>query len=438
MLKWLFGRRAALPPPPPDPAPLQPPPQPGDVLGERYELVRLLGEGGAGRVFQARDTALGLQVAVKIIATEGPRSAGLSLKEEALAAMRLSHRFIARTYHWERFGTYEAIVMELVTGGTLADWIGCAHNQRRRIEQGAGFVIDALDGLAYAHDLDVLHNDIKPQNLLVGVGEQIKLCDFGISVALGDSSRRGHGAAGTVTYLSPERIRSGGSSPASDIYAIGAVLYELITGAPPFGVGFAAIDGHLDQPVPAMPGVPRELELVVHAALAKDPLDRPSTAHDMRDALIQAGFTSRWQVINGDERTGPSRPPFFRAAPQARPADSSTGDTLTPDPQSAPSVAPGSADADEVDDDPTDQGADARRALSLTDPADPPTPRQARRDAPESASMAPNQPWPTPRTPSAPPRSPRNEPDPSAPNHATSSPAAPARVDAPAPPRTAP
>jgi serine/threonine protein kinase/formylglycine-generating enzyme required for sulfatase activity len=326
MLKWLFGRRdqvaANIEPPPP----LRPP-EVGDRLGGRYDLIRLLGEGGAGRVFQARDNALGIQVAVKLIPERAGVGEASPLKAEALAAMRLAHRFIVRTYTWERFGGgerahggerfagVEAIIMELIPGGTLAERIACSSNRKMRIEQAIGFTIDALEGLAYAHDQDVLHNDIKPHNLLVGIGEQVKLCDFGISGTHSDSTHQSRSVAGTVTYLSPERIQGQPHGQPSDLYSLGAVLFELLVGAPPFGVGFSSIQGHLDHPVPELPGVPPEIVAVVEQALAKRPLDRFASAHAMRAALIDAGFGSRWEAINGtSERTS-----TFRSGPIALP-----------------------------------------------------------------------------------------------------------------------
>jgi serine/threonine protein kinase len=326
MLKWLFGRREQVAANIEPPTPLRPP-EVGDRLGGRYDLIRLLGEGGAGRVFQARDNALGIQVAVKLIPERAAVGEASPLKAEALAAMRLAHRFIVRTYTWERFGGgerahggerlagVEAIIMELIPGGTLAERIACSSNRKMRIEQAIGFTIDALEGLAYAHDQDVLHNDIKPHNLLVGIGEQVKLCDFGISGTHSDSTQQSRSVAGTVTYLSPERIQGQPHGQPSDLYSLGAVLFELLVGAPPFGVGFGSIPGHLDHPVPALPGMPPEIVAVVEQALAKRPLDRFESAHAMRAALIDAGFGSRWEAINGtSERTS-----TFRSGPIALP-----------------------------------------------------------------------------------------------------------------------
>jgi hypothetical protein len=295
------------------------------VLAGRYVLETTIASGGMATVWRARDQVLARTVAVKVLHSHlvGDEDFMTRFRREALAAARLSHPHIVAIYDTGRDKTPDGgerpyIVMEHCEGGSLADVV---------VESGpfdpahaAAVGATVCEALAFAHDAGIIHRDVKPANVLVSGDGSLKVADFGIAKAAfagGDLTTTGS-ILGTVTYLSPEQLHGLEPDARSDIYALGVLLYELITGRPPFqgASQFAtALKHQREAPAPIRSlrtGVPRSLEGAVMKALAKDPNDRYASADEMRAAL--AGVSDPAAMTTLD--TVPSRPRPADAAPR--------------------------------------------------------------------------------------------------------------------------
>lgn len=302
------------------------------VLVDRYELQEHLGSGGMARVHAALDQRLGRRVAVKLVREDlvGDGQSRARLLREARSAAAFHHPNAVAVFDVGEHGGQPFIVMELVEGGSLADRL----QREGRLEPGPTVRIatQVLDALAAAHERSLVHRDIKPANILLPRGGGVKLADFGIAKALGEQAA-GLTAAGEVmgspTYLSPEQASGEQASPASDLYSLGVVLYECLTGRPPF-TGDSAIAvamAHQRQPVPSLRRAVRDLSpalaQTVERALAKDPADRYPNAQGMGQALQEA--------LGG---TAPPSQPTRRTAAvvttRALPRDDITDDDLEP------------------------------------------------------------------------------------------------------------
>jgi serine/threonine protein kinase len=253
------------------------------VSGGRYRLERPLGRGGMASVYVARDSELERDVAVKLLAEN--LSDDSTFRErfvrEARLAARLSHPNVVSVYDAGEDGGRPYIVMELVEGETLADLLA-----RGRVppDQARALALQAAEGLAHAHEAGLVHRDIKPQNLILRDDGTLKIADFGIARAAEATALTQAGTVlGTAAYLSPEQALGEAVTPAADVYSLGAVLYELLTGQPPFefeSLGdLAEQQGRMEiTPVRELaPEVRRELEDVVMHCLARNPGYRPPT-----------------------------------------------------------------------------------------------------------------------------------------------------------------
>ena len=271
---------------------------PGDVVGDRYELGRQLGAGGMARVYLGHDRLLDRQVAVKVLSepfASDPQFVE-RFRREASAAAGLNHPNIVAVYdRGEADGSYY-IVMEYLSGPDLKQVV------RSRAPLSAVQAIDytqqILAALGAAHRRDLVHRDVKPQNVLVAEDGHLKVTDFGIARAGAETDMTEAGSViGTAQYLSPEQARGGEVTAASDCYAVGIVLYELLTGQVPFDGGppvAVAMKQVSDPPTPPSeiePGIPPELEAVVLRALAKRPSERYRTAEEMSRALAEVRAT---------------------------------------------------------------------------------------------------------------------------------------------------
>jgi eukaryotic-like serine/threonine-protein kinase len=258
----------------------------GRVLGGRYRLKRLLAVGGMGAVWAAEDAVLGREVAVKVLgeALAGDRRAALRLRREARAAGRLAHPGIARVLD---LGEDDAgrpyLVMELLHGESLAARLARAGPLAPA--EAVRVVAAAADALEVAHRAGIVHRDVKPGNVFVTVGGDVKLLDFGIASAVNEAALTGGDLLGTAAYLAPERVLGHDATPAADVYALGVLLYELLAGRPPFAgdTGTALAMAHVHaQPGPlaavAAQEVPPALAAACERALAKDPAARPPSA----------------------------------------------------------------------------------------------------------------------------------------------------------------
>ena len=272
----------------------------------RYRLVRRIAAGGMGEVWAADDTVLGRRVALKVLVDElaADDRATRRFVREARATARLTHPNVARVYDFGGDGGAPFLVMELLEGETLAARLAAGPLPPAEAARVAAAVADALDA---AHQRGIVHRDVKPANVMLTPDGEVKVMDFGIAAAADEThSTTGSGMYATVAYISPERVAGQPATPASDVYSLGAVLYELLCGRPPFPAGTPALvaRAHLhDLPTPVRelaPWVPPRLAEAAEAALAKDPAARPSSA---------AAFAARIRAAANLPAQGPAPPP---------------------------------------------------------------------------------------------------------------------------------
>jgi eukaryotic-like serine/threonine-protein kinase len=289
-----------------------------DVLADRYELAEPLGAGGMSRVVAAHDRLLHRRVAVKLIRDElvGDEASRQRLLREARAAAGLHHPHTVAVFDVGQDEQRPFIVMELIEGETLADRL----RREGRLEpaEAVRIVSAVLEALAAAHARGLVHRDVKPSNILLPAEGGVKLADFGIAKELSGLSA-GLTATGRVLgtprYLAPEQAAGHDATPASDLYALGAVLYECLAGRPPFEAEnpLAVALAHQQQAVPplsdAVPGLPATLEVVVERALAKQPADRHADARQMREAL-QRAIGGDPPAVVADGATSPATRPL--------------------------------------------------------------------------------------------------------------------------------
>jgi len=247
----------------------------------RYRIERELGRGGMATVFLAHDEELERPVAVKLLAEHlaGDEDFRARFVREARLAGRLSHPNIVRVYDAGETDGRPFIVMEYVAGRSLADTGRLP--AARVVELG----VQACSGLQHAHDAGLVHRDVKPANLLVRADGVLKVADFGIARAAESTRHTQIGTLlGTAAYLAPEQIGGDDATPSSDLYSLGAVLYELLAGRPPYSFSSLAelaakqSEGMIEPVGDLAPGVPREVEAAVMHALARDPQFRPPSA----------------------------------------------------------------------------------------------------------------------------------------------------------------
>lgn len=265
----------------------------GTILGGRYELIEIIGEGGMARVYKARCRILDRIVAVKILKDEFSKDKGfvVKFKTEALSAARINHPNIVNIYDVGQDNDIHYIVMEYVDGQTLKEII--RRDAPLSIDKAADIAIMICDGIHHAHEKGIIHRDIKPHNILVTEHGMVKVADFGIARATSTATiTYGNNIVGSVHYISPEQAKGEPVDRTTDIYAVGCVLYEMVTGTVPFEadspitVALKHIHDEAPSPRSINSSVPAALEGIIFKAIQKNPAQRFATAKDMRNALI--------------------------------------------------------------------------------------------------------------------------------------------------------
>jgi serine/threonine-protein kinase len=258
------------------------------IVGQQYKILSELGAGGMGIVYHGVDVMLEREVAIKKLRSEFSRTPDIAerFRREARIQARLNHPNIAHLYSFFKDGDSFYIVMEFVDGTPLGKLAPMPW------QQALVMFLDVLEGLEYAHSLGVLHRDLKPDNIMAGPRGEVKIMDFGIAHVLGSVRQtRERSIVGTLQYVCPELINSKEIGPASDIYSLGILLFEIVSGKLPFAAenDFALLHQHLEKDPPLLstivPGVPQFLDDAIFKAMRKAPEDRFRSCREMSEFL---------------------------------------------------------------------------------------------------------------------------------------------------------
>jgi serine/threonine-protein kinase len=307
------------------------------VLGERYEIGGVLGRGGMAEVHRGRDLRLGREVAVKVLRSDLARDPSFQVRfrREAQAAASLNHPAIVAVYDTGEdrttSGATPYIVMEYVEGDTLRDVL-----RREGVlppDRAMSLTADICAALDFSHRNGIVHRDVKPGNVMITPDGSVKVMDFGIARAVSDSAATMTSTAaviGTAQYLSPEQARGESVDARSDVYSVGCLLFELVTGAPPFtgdspvSVAYQHVREDPRLPSSINPAVPPDLDAIVLKALSKNPANRYQSAAEMRNDLLRALAGQRVEatpVMGDDEKTT-----ILGATPSGYGSDDAWGD----------------------------------------------------------------------------------------------------------------
>ena len=267
----------------------------GQKVNSRYEIIKSIGEGGMANVYLARDTILDRNVAIKVLRGDlaSDEKFVRRFQREALSASSLSHPNIVEIYDvGEDDGDYY-IVMEYVEGKNLKQLL--KKREKLTTAEVVDIMLQITSAMGVAHDSLIVHRDLKPQNILIKDDGEIKITDFGIAMALNATQlTQTNSAMGSVHYFPPEQANGKGSSLKSDVYSLGIMMYELLTGVLPFR-GDNAVEialKHLKEPIPSiraeLPELPASIENIIIRATAKNPKNRYANANEMHDDLLTA------------------------------------------------------------------------------------------------------------------------------------------------------
>ena len=270
----------------------------GITLG-KYRIIKALGRGGMAQVYKVYHPQLDRYMAVKVLRADLAEDAEFleRFRREAHSVSGLRHANIVQVFDFDVQDDLYYMVMELLEGDTLRARLNeyRIRNQRMPLTETVRILGDVLRGLAYAHSEGIIHRDIKPANIMLNKKGEAVLADFGIAQIVGSTQHTASGALmGTLNYMAPEQGLKNQYDRRSDIYSLGIVLFEMLTGYTPFDADtpLAILMKHLNDPLPLPteidPSLPVELERVVLKALAKDPDDRFQSAGEMAEALQQA------------------------------------------------------------------------------------------------------------------------------------------------------
>jgi len=283
------------------------------ILGNRYELIEKIGEGGMSYVYRARCQILDRIVAIKILKEEYSNDQAFvsRFRTEAMAAARLSHPNIVNIYDVGEHDDVYYIVMEYVEGTTLKELI--AQEAPLPVGRAIDIAVMICDGIQHAHDKGIIHRDIKPHNILITTTGMVKVADFGIAQAISKKTITfGGNIVGSVHYISPEQAKGEPVTIATDIYSLGCVLYEMLTGTPPFDaespvtVALKHIHDEITPPRQINESIPMALEGIIYRAMEKVPEKRFNSAQKMRNDLLnmdgayagyKPGYASKETII---------------------------------------------------------------------------------------------------------------------------------------------
>ncbi|HEY7051982.1 MAG TPA: protein kinase [Mycobacterium sp.] len=260
----------------------------GKILDGRYRVDALIATGGMSSVYRGVDTRLDRPVAIKVMDSRyaGDQQFLTRFQREARAVAKLKDPGLVAVYDQGLDGTHPFLVMELIDGGTLRELL----RERGPMPPHAVAAVlrPVLGGLAVAHRSGLVHRDVKPENVLISDGGDVKIVDFGLVRALAEAKITSDSVIlGTAAYLSPEQVRTGDASPRSDVYACGIMAYELLTGVTPFSgdsplaVAYQRMDNDVPAPSDVIRGVPRQFDMLVQRATARDPAARFADAGEM-------------------------------------------------------------------------------------------------------------------------------------------------------------
>lgn len=272
----------------------------GQKINDRYQIIKSIGEGGMANVYLAYDTILDRDVAVKVLRGDlaDDEKFVRRFQREALSASSLSHPNIVEVYDVGDDNGQYFIVMEYIDGKNLKDLL------KKRGKLTVSEVVDIMsqiaDGLSVAHDSYIIHRDIKPQNIMILENGLVKITDFGIAMAMNATQlTQTNSVMGSVHYLPPEQASGKGSTLKSDIYSMGILMYELLSGTLPYR-GDNAVEialKHLKEPLPSIreefPDIPQSVENIILKAAAKNPKNRYSDAREMYEDLVTCLDESR-------------------------------------------------------------------------------------------------------------------------------------------------
>lgn len=293
----------------------------GSMVGS-YKISDKIGEGGMGAVFRGIDVMLEREVAIKMLRPELSRQPNIveRFRSEAVTLAKLNHPNIATLYSFLRQGDDFFMVMEFVRGETLDNVI--RNSGAMACDRAIGLLCQALEGIDHAHRMGIIHRDIKPANIMLTDSGTLKVMDFGIARVLGTARMTKQGnIVGTIEYMSPEQVRGQETDARSDIYSLGILLYEMLTGRVPF-----ASDSEYDlmkmqiEDAPAPPRVfaahiPQTIEQAIMRSLAKKPDARFQSAAEFRNMLLGATGTAVAPSVVAPTATARATEPVIAVAP---------------------------------------------------------------------------------------------------------------------------
>src|SRR6267143_653524 len=276
---------------------------PGTLLGKRYEILAVLGEGGMGTVYKAQDRELGRLVALKVIRPEMASRPEIleRFKREILLASQVTHKTVLRIHDFGEAGEIRFISMNYVEGMNLKDLL--EREGPLPLDKGLPLARQIGEALQAAHDAGIVHRDLKPQNILIDRDGNAYIADFGISRSLAEGGTMTDTGTilGTVDYMSPEQARGETPDHRGDLYSFGVILYEMFTGSLPFRASNALsiMMKRLHEDAPSMrqarPGLPAWLSAIVARALRREPLDRYQSASDLLRDIVRQRAARSWR-----------------------------------------------------------------------------------------------------------------------------------------------